>query len=214
LSDSVSSSNTSCLVGGDLYHSAVPRLWTDTIEEHRREVRDAILDATARLVAERGLRGVTMSQIADEARIGRATLYKYFTDVEAILRAWHEREVNSHLDYLAELRDRPARPAERLRAVLEAYALISHESRGHHDGSLSAFLHQGEQVGHARRRLLAMVADLLGECVNAGEVRADIAPDELAGYCLSALEGASSLRSKAAVRRLVTVTMAGLRPDV
>jgi hypothetical protein len=45
-----------------------------------------------------------------------------------------------------------------------------------------------------------------------GDVRNDVAPDELAIYCLHALTAAGSLRSKAAVRRLVKVTLAGLRP--
>jgi AcrR family transcriptional regulator len=39
----------------------VPRLWTETIEAHRRAVRDATLDATAALIAERGLAAVTMA---------------------------------------------------------------------------------------------------------------------------------------------------------
>jgi hypothetical protein len=46
-----------------------------------------------------------------------------------------------------------------------------------------------------------------------GDVRDDVAPDELAGYCLHALAAASSLPSKAAVRRLVTVILAGLHPS-
>ena len=191
----------------------MPRLWTETIEDHRREVRDAIMDTTARLIGEQGLRAVTMSQIADETGIGRATLYKYFPDVEAILVAWHERQVNAHLDELAALRDHADRPLERLRAVLEAYAFIAHASRHHHDGSLGAFLHQGEHVARARQRLRVLVGDLVSECVDAGDVRADVAADELAGYCLSALEGASGLPSKAAVRRLVEVTLSGLRPS-
>jgi AcrR family transcriptional regulator len=33
-----------------------------------------------------------MSQIAEETSIGRATLYKYFSDVEAILIAWRLRQ--------------------------------------------------------------------------------------------------------------------------
>jgi AcrR family transcriptional regulator len=74
-------------------------------------VVDATLDTTAALVAEHGLRSVTMSQIAEQTGIGRATLYKYFPDVEAILLAWHERQVTGHLDYLAEVRDRLATPA-------------------------------------------------------------------------------------------------------
>ena len=52
----------------------MPKLWSETIDAHRREVRDAILDTTAALVAEHGLRAVTMSQIAGQTGIGRATL--------------------------------------------------------------------------------------------------------------------------------------------
>jgi AcrR family transcriptional regulator len=190
----------------------VPRLWNDTIQAHRREVRDAILDTTAVLVAKHGLRSVTMSQIAEETGIGRATLYKYFSDVEAILLAWHERQIAGHLEHLAEVRDQAAGNAgERLGAVLEAYALISHESHGHHNRELAAFLHRDEQVARAQQRLRNMIRDLLTEGAKTGDLRDDVPPDELAGYCLHALTAASSLPSKAAVRRLVTVTLAGLR---
>jgi hypothetical protein len=57
-----------------------------------------------------------------------------------------------------------------------------------------------------------MIRDLLTEAAAAGDLRDDVAPDELASYCLHALTAASSLPSKAAVRRLVTVILAGLRP--
>ena len=67
------------------------------METHRQEVREAILDATASLVQSRGLLAVTMSDIAEETGIGRATLYKYFPDVETILSAWHQRQVEAHL---------------------------------------------------------------------------------------------------------------------
>lgn len=189
----------------------MPKLWNETIEAHRQAVRDATLDATAALVAENGLRAVTMSQIAEVTGIGRATLYKYFPDVDAILLAWHEREISGHLRQLEEARDRAGDPRERLEAVLEAFALISHESHGHHDAELAAFLHRDEQVARAEHRLRTMVRDLLTEAATTGGIRDDIAPDELASYCLHALAAASTLPSKAAVRRLVTVTLAGLR---
>ena len=187
----------------------MPKLWNETIEAHRRSVRDAILDTTAALVAECGLASVTMSQIAEEAGIGRATLYKYFSDVEAILVAWHERHVTQHLEHLADVRDRAGDPGERLKAVLEAYALIAYER---HDTELAALLHRGEHVARAERQLSGLIRDLLTEAAEAGHVRADIAPEELASYCLHALTAAGSLPSKAAVRRLVAVTLAGLRP--
>ena len=190
----------------------MPKPWNETIEAHRREVRDAILHTTAALVAEQGLRSVTMSQIAEETGIGRATLYKYFSGVEAILLAWHERQITGHLEHLADVRDQAGSAAERLEAVLEAYALISHESHGHHETELAAFLHRGEQVARAQQQLRDMIRNLLIEAAETGHVRDDVAPNELTSYCLHALAAASSLRSKAAVRRLVTVILAGLRP--
>jgi len=194
------------------YIGVVPKLWNETIETHRREVREAILETTAALVAEHGLRSVTMSQIAEQTGIGRATLYKYFPDVEAILLAWHERQIAGHLGYLAEVRDQAGTGSERLAAVLEAYALIAHESHGHHNTELAAFLHRDEQVARAQQQLHKMIRDLLAEGAKSGDLRDDLAPDELANYCLHALGAASSLSSKAAVRRLVRVTLAGLRP--
>ncbi len=102
----------------------MPKLWTETIEAHRRAVRDATLDTAAALAAEHGLASVTMSQIAEETGIGRATLYKYFPDVEAILVAWHERQIASHLQQLADVRDQAEGAGGRLAAVLQAYAVI------------------------------------------------------------------------------------------
>jgi AcrR family transcriptional regulator len=170
-----------------MYTPRVPKLWTDTIETHRRTVRDATLDATAALVAAHGLRGVTMSQIAGASGIGRATLYKYFPDVEAILHAWHEREIGGHLEQLTQARDAADEPGIRLKAVLEAYALIAHGSRGRHDAELAARLHRDEPVARAERHLRSLVRELLVDAVAAGLVRADTDPDELAGYCLGAL---------------------------
>lgn len=192
----------------------MPKLWSETIESHRREVRDAILETTAALVAEHGLRAVTMSEIAEQTGIGRATLYKYFPDVGAILFAWHERQVSAHLAQLTELRERTGHAADRLEAVLEAYAFISQESHGHHNAELGTLLHRDHQSARAEHQLHDMIRDLVAEAANAGDVRVDIAPSELASYCLHAISGARSLSSKAAVRRLVTVTLAGLRPAV
>jgi AcrR family transcriptional regulator len=189
----------------------VPKLWTNTLEAHRSAVREATLDTAAALIAEHGLRAVTMSQIAEVTGIGRATLYKYFPDVEAILLAWHEREITRHLEQLAAVRDQAGDTRERLEAVLDAYALISRVSRGHHDADVAAFLHRDEQVAQAGYRLRAMIRELLTEAANDGAVRTDVPLDELVSYVLHALSAASSLPSKTAVHRLVMVTLAGVQ---
>jgi AcrR family transcriptional regulator len=188
----------------------VPKLWNETIEEHRAAVRDATLDTTAALVAEHGLASVTMSQIAKETGIGRATLYKYFPDVESILAAWHERHVTGHLHHLAAVRDQAGTAGERLEAVLRAYAQITYERpRG---TELAALLHRGEHLARAQQHLMDLIRDLIAEAATSGDVRDDTAPDELASYCLYALTAAGSLASQAAVHRLVQVTLAGMRP--
>lgn len=201
--------NTPCLKTDIVYTALVPKLWNETIETHRREVSDAILSTTAKLVSEHGLRAVTMSQIAAETGIGRATLYKYFPSVEAILTAWHERQIMAHLEQLAALAHKAGKASEPLSAVLETFALIQHE---HHGTELAALLHQGEHIARAQQHLRGFIRGLLTEGAEAREFRRDVPPDELASYCLHALMAAGTLPSKAAVRRLVGVTLAGLRP--
>ena len=189
----------------------MPKVWRETIEEHRRAVRDATIDTAAALVAAHGLRSVTMSQIAEETGIGRATLYKYFSDVESILHAWHERQIANHLNLLTEIRDKAKGTSAQLEAVLETYALISHESRRHLDTELAALMHREGHLAQAEQQLRRMIRDLIVEAQKSGSVREDVAPDELVSYCLHALTASSSAPSKPAVRRLVALTLAGLQ---
>lgn len=188
----------------------MPKIWTETIEAHRDAVREATLDATAALVAEHGLTGVSMARIAKESGIGRATLYKYFPDIEAILVAWHERQVGAHLEQLAAIGGK-AEPKGRVEAVLRAYAQMS---RHDHDGAgeIAAALHRSAHAVQAHARLNDYVASLIQEAADRGEVRDDVPAKELAAYCLHALTAAGSLHSKAALDRLIAVTLAGLRP--
>lgn len=192
----------------------MPRLWSQTIEAHRREVRDAILETTAAQIAERGLRAVTMSDIAERTGIGRATLYKYFPDVDAILLAWHDRHVTAHLAHLAAVRDEAAQPGERLEAVLQAWANIAYEmSSDQHGPGVTALLHTSEHIADAQQQLHNLIRDVLADAAQDGYVRDDIPADELANYCRNALNAAASLPSEAAVRRLVALALAALLPQ-
>lgn len=189
----------------------MPKLWSETIDAHRREVRDAILTTTRQLVTKHGLRGVTMSQIAEQVGIGRATLYKYFSDVEAILVADHMEHLSAHVAHLTVLRDKPGTPIQRLEAVCERFASIRYQAAQHGRGELYAFLHQDQHIAGTMQQLQDLLRGLLAEAAKAGEVRTDISPAELAHYCVHALGAAGDLPSQAAVRRLVTLTLAALR---
>jgi AcrR family transcriptional regulator len=190
----------------------VPKLWDETITTHRRAVRDAILDTAWALVAENGPLSVTMTQIAKQTGIGRATLYKYFPNVEAILLAYHERRVTEHLEQLTALRDGPGSPRDRLEAVLHEFARICYHRSRHGSDELSRLVHRGEDTIKAHHRVRDLVTGLLVECGPEGGLRTDVESQALADYCVHALSAAAEAPSEETVEWLVGVTLDGLRP--
>jgi AcrR family transcriptional regulator len=182
-------------------------LWSDTIETHRKEVADAVLDAAMALVDKLGMRQLTMSAVAERAGIGRATLYKYFGDVEAILLALQERHIDAVLAELVATGKGAGSPFTRLAAILERYALLR---QGHHGTGIEAVLLGSSYVAAAHERLHELLRDLLREAQGAGEVRDDVPASELATFCLHALATAGHLSSRAAAKRLVAVMLAGM----
>jgi AcrR family transcriptional regulator len=186
----------------------VPRLWEQTVVDHRRAVRDAILEAGAILTTENGLRSLTMSQVAERAGIGRATLYKYFPDIDAVLAAWHERQIGEHAQELHELAHGAGSATERLKKVLTAFGLIYFKHRG---SELAALLHAGPKGTRAEEHLLAILQGLVADAVDAGALRADIPVTELAHFALHSMTSATTAPSQAAVHRLVNLTITGLQ---
>ena len=190
----------------------MPKLWSETVQDHRSEVRDAVLDVTAELVAAEGLLAVSMSRIAEAAGIGRATLYKYFPDAESVLLAWHERQVGRHLEELRAAREQAAGPGEALQGVLTAYARICQQAGAHHHAELATVLHRHAHAHGAQQQLQALLRDVLVTARDAELLRTDASPEELLTYCQHALAGAADLHDRESVGRLVELTISGLRP--
>lgn len=205
--------NTVCMAGDAAYNVCMPKIWSDTIDAHRREVHAAVVAATAKLVAEHGLLGVTMSRIAQDAGIGRATLYKYFPDVESILTRWHDEQITAHLDQLAGLRTSDMPPGERLASAITMLAQMSYRAGQHSPGTdLVATLHATDHVTKADQDLRLLLLSLVEDAIQGGAVRDDVPSGELASYCANAAMGARHLPSAAAAQRLAALTMAGLKP--
>lgn len=186
----------------------MPKLWTNTVEEHRRAVRVAALDAAASLIREAGFAGVSMTRVAGRAGITRATLYKYFPDVEALLSEWHKRQVSEHLAVLEKVRQETVGTGRQLQAVLEAYALMLYDRQAH-DSSPPA-LHRSAHVDHAHHYLEAFIADLIRADVQDRTAEVSMNPTDLARYCIHAMGATSSLSSRDAVPVLVDVTVQGI----
>jgi AcrR family transcriptional regulator len=191
----------------------VPKLWEASVDAHRDAVREAVLDAAWQLAAERGIRGVTMSQVAAEAGVGRATLYRYYPDVEAILTAAHERHVEHHLAHLTTLAASAGAATgdalARLEAVLGAFATICFE-RGRGGEVLGALVHTAAATRGAEDRVVALVTDMVAEAAQAGAVDAQTPPVELARFAVHALMAASEAADEAGVERVVRSCLRGL----
>lgn len=194
------------------YGRCVPKLWKDTVEEHRRDVRAAILDAGWSLARQRGVRGVTMGLVAEHAGISRATLYKYFGGVEEILVAGHAEHVQEHLATLRDAHSRAGTPREGLERLIDHYAEICFHRGRAGAPDTSALVHAGDQHQRNATELERLFVDAVGAAQAAGDVRADITAKLLATYILHAAEGAGSLGSRGEVTGLATLVKECLGP--
>ena len=109
--------------------------WEDTVAAHKARYRDRIIDAAVALVAERGVAGLTMARLAQEAGIGRATLYKYFPDVEHVLLAHLVRHLERQGARLRTAVAAHEEPLDQLRAYLAT--LLGYLAGQEHRGSLA-----------------------------------------------------------------------------
>lgn len=187
----------------------MPRIWSDTIDSHRRQVNDAILDATAQLIAEHGPMSVSMSAIAERAGIGRATLYKYFPDVESILVAWHQRDFAGHLQRLKTLTDSDS-------ATLDDVAAFVRSQRHHHEpatrseavGALAQTVADlgtidGAIDGAIRDEIIGALASLFRRLAHRQEVRTDYTPETLAQWLFHAVHAPSDMDDDAVAQLLI-----------
>lgn len=72
-------------------------------QERSRFTIDALLEATARIVAQVGLDRATTNRIAERAGVSIGSLYQYFPGKEALLAALIEREAQADLDAMREV---------------------------------------------------------------------------------------------------------------
>ena len=106
----------------------------------KEAVKDAILDATDRLLARFGYRKMTVEDIAVEVGIGKGTIYLHFTSKEEIVLSHIDRIVERVKDRLREIAASDAAAAERLRQMLLMRVLFRFDSIQHYTQSLNDLL--------------------------------------------------------------------------
>ena len=162
---------TTASVTPDSVGSAAPPLRADA---ERNRLR--IMEAAARVFAERGLHG-TLHDVAKAAGLGVGTVYRRFPDKEALIEALFETEIDRIAD-LAEYASRQPDAWTALVGFLRGMCSEQAENRGLHE-VLHGTDYGQDRVAAARGRIMPMITGMLARAQEQGSARKDIESSDL-----------------------------------
>jgi AcrR family transcriptional regulator len=191
----------------------------------REDVRQAILEATDRLIRRYGYKKTTVEDIAGEAGISRGTVYLYFKCKEEIALSWAARNHRCLCGALHSIALRNASPTVRLREMLLERVLFRFDMAQHYTQSIDdllaalrpALLVLRERNQEAEAQVFAEVlqeGETLGEfafqdaLTSAGLLI--LATDALSPYSLSARQLGKRDEIEAKARGLIDLLLNGL----
>jgi AcrR family transcriptional regulator len=148
--------------------------------------RERVLEA-AKAVFSAGGAEASLEAVARQAGVGIGTLYRHFPTREALYEAVYRREVQQ-LGELAEQLAAEPDPVEALRRWMAANVEFVATKKGMSAALAIAMKNSSELTAFSIERLTLALAGLLQRAVAAGQVRGDIAPEDLlrtlVGLCL------------------------------
>jgi AcrR family transcriptional regulator len=139
--------------------------------------RERVLEA-AKLVFSEGGTEAGLAAVARQAGVGIGTLYRHFPTREELYEAVYRREVEQLVEMAGQLAAEPARlPA--LRQLLKALVALVATKKGMATALALAAHKPPELMAFTIGRLSEAIGMLLQPAVEAGELRADIGPEDL-----------------------------------
>jgi AcrR family transcriptional regulator len=172
--------------------------------------RELLLEAAAAVFGEGGP-SASLEAVARHAGVGIGTLYRHFPTREALFEAVYRHEVEQ-LGVLAEQLATESDTVDALRRWLHANVQLVATKKGMLTALAIAVQGKSELYAYSFDRLTRAIATLLDRAISAGEVRADITPENL----LRALIGMCHMHDhepgwQPTVLHLVDIFVDGLR---
>ena len=169
---------------------------------------DTLLQAAKTVFATSGV-GAPVREIAEKAGVGVGTVYRHFPQRADLIAAVFRREIDACAD-AAPVLAAEHEPGEALARWMQRYAVFVAAKRG-----LATALHSGDPAYDAlpayfEKRLRPALRNLFEAAAAAGEIRADVEPDELLSTVSSLCMQAHDARP-AHAQRMVALLVDGLR---
>jgi AcrR family transcriptional regulator len=170
---------------------------------------DALLEAASAVFANSGV-DAPIRQIAIQAGVGVGTLYRHFPQRSDLIVAIMRREMDACAEAAKDLSS-GCKPGKAVELWMQRFVDVVTAKRG-----LAAALHSGDTAYESlpvyfNQRLRPTLRALLDKAIVAGEVRADVAEDDLLGAVSSLCMSAQGSEGLARARRMVTLLTDGLR---
>lgn len=145
-------------------------------EERRRE----ILAAAALVFADLGYRCTDMDRIAEQAGVGKGTVYRFFTNKEALFLATVKKAVDDLTEYVNSAVDPLEDPLQQLRLGIFRYL----EFFERNPGTVELFIQERSEFSRESKPMYFVYQDMHGEAwrerfrvlIRQGRMR-DISPD-------------------------------------
>ena len=144
-----------------------------------KTTRDAILDATDRLLARDGYKKMTIDDLANEVGIGKGSVYLHFSSKEEIALSHIDRIIERLMVNLVAIAARTDPATERLHEMLMKRVMERFDSLQHYSQSLNELLAViRPKLLDRRKRYFDEEARLLMIVIAEGQATGDFAPGD------------------------------------